>query len=407
LVLVSLGYGAVPDANLVSYNFAGTINNNWGWNFPNGTPPIGTQYSGTVVYDISVQGIPYPNSSSTYIYDNAIVSIKFTVGDYSLSGKGGRIYVYNDTGNGIIGFQSWAVLGSELSGNIEGYFLNALELYLRNTSGPMPGGFSLPKDLSFFYSTLSQSEAEYDVISVDYQNSRLVGSGPLSLLQPVKGIDFFVNSHRLSGQELDHVLFVATSVLPQLLGGSTERIRVASRASWWGLKEGTFSLPNPHAFSTCSRLKKDGKSKDYRLKPLEVCEVGRAWQVGLAAVQVPNFTEQEVLDAVQALWPGRPVATILAEAAQLAGFDPTQGTGAAIVGSTGVLRKSWLLRHPVVGLTLVEHNVTAECIEGALSWCYATGYSKPWSQIVIYAPTRAGALQSVSDLAAIFGTFLP
>ncbi|MEK6283988.1 MAG: hypothetical protein AABN95_26865 [Acidobacteriota bacterium] len=215
-----------------------------------------------------------------------------------------------------------------------------------------------------------------------------------------------VSGQRLSGLEERHVLFVATNVLPQLIGGTAERIRVASRAAWWGLKEGTFSLPNPHVFSSCSQLQPNGKAKDVRLGPLEICSASRAWQVGLSGVQVPNFTDHEVLQAVEALWPGRPIEAVLAEAAQLAGFDPNQGDGADIVNSTGVLRKSWLLRHPVVGLTLVERDVTTECIEGARSWCYATGYSKPWPQITKYAPTREAALQSVADLATLFGGFL-
>jgi probable HAF family extracellular repeat protein len=213
----------------------------------------------------------------------------------------------------------------------------------------------------------------------------------------------FVNGSRLSGHQLENVFFVATTVLPQLVGTRSERIRVASRSSWWGLKEGTFSLPNPHVFSTCNRLGLNDKAKDVRLGPLEVCEAGGAWQVGLAAAQVPNFTDQQVLDVVETIWPGRAIETVLGEAARFAGFDLNQGTGAAILSTTGVLRRSWLLRHPVVGLTLVERNVTTECIDGAQPWCYGTG----WPETSKYASTKPAALQSVSDLAAFFEAFVP
>ncbi|HEV2201437.1 MAG TPA: hypothetical protein VGR73_16585 [Bryobacteraceae bacterium] len=225
----------------------------------------------------------------------------------------------------------------------------------------------------------------------------------ISLIHP---IDYFVNGHRLVGWELTNVLFVATKVVPQLsqlLGDRSQRITVASRSSWWGLKEGTFSSSNPTAFSSCNELRPNGTSRDVPLKPLEICGPGRAWQVGLAAVQVPNFTDQEVLDIVGLLWPNKTLGAVLTEAAQLAGFDPASGTGAAIVASTGDLRKSWLLRHPVVGLTLVERNVTAECIETSSSFCYGTG----WLQTKDFAPTRDAAMRSISDLAAIFGAVSP
>jgi hypothetical protein len=118
---------------------------------------------------------------------------------------------------------------------------------------------------------------------------------------------------------------------------------------------------------------------------------------------VPNFTDQEVLNIIQALWPGRVVTDVLAEAATLAGYDPTQGTGAAIVSSEDDLRKSWLLRHPVVGFTLVEQNVTDECIDAAMPWCYGTG----WKETEKYAPAREGALQSIADLTTIFSILIP
>jgi hypothetical protein len=204
-----------------------------------------------------------------------------------------------------------------------------------------------------------------------------------------------VNGHTLQGNDDRWVRFVATTVVPQLAGSRSTRLQVAARASWWGLKEGTFSKDNPHAFSSCGA--------NQPLGPLETCAAGQAWQVGLAAVQVGTFTEQTVLNQVQALWPGRSVTDILAETAQLAGYDPAQGTGAAIVASSGVLRKSWLLRHPTVGITFVEQSVTAECINASATYCYGTS----WTQTAWYAPTKQGALQSISDLTAIFNSLAP
>src|SRR5207302_4145652 len=204
-----------------------------------------------------------------------------------------------------------------------------------------------------------------------------------------------VNGHTLTGNDLQWVRFVGTTVVPQLAGSRNARLQVAARASWWGLKEGTFSKDNPHAFSSCGANKPLG--------PLETCTAGLAWQVGLAGVQVPNFSEQTVLNIVQSLWPGRSNTDVLAETARLAGYDPGQGTGASIVSSSGVLRKSWLLRNPAVGMTLVEQNVTAECINASASYCYGTS----WAQTQWYAPTQQGALRSIADLTAILDKLAP
>jgi len=235
--------------------------------------------------------------------------------------------------------------------------------------------------------------------------SNSAGSGKSTIVsvmvKPIRQL--VVNGNKVTGLQEKWVRFVASEVVPQLLGNRTDRIRVASRSTWWGLKEGTFSLVDPHAFSVCSVLLPNGRSKDERLGPLDVCSPGRAWQVGLAAVQVPNFTETEVLNTVNALWPGSPPTPVPPAVATLAGFDPTQGTGAAIVASSGDLRKSWLLRHPVVGITLVEINVTAECIDDARSFCYGTG----WTDTRKYAPRRDAALENIGDVAAIFNLLSP
>lgn len=117
-------------------------------------------------------------------------------------------------------------------------------------------------------------------------------------------------------------------------------------------------------------------------------------------MQVTNFSDQDVADTVSSLWPGRSIADVLSEVARLAGYDPLQGTGLSIVSSSGSLRRSWLLRHPAVGLTLVERNVTSECISSSRPWCYGTD----WDETARYAPTRDAAFQSIQDLSVIFET---
>ena len=209
-----------------------------------------------------------------------------------------------------------------------------------------------------------------------------------------------VNGTALSTVQATNLDYVARSVLPRLPGDERQRLDVAARAAWWGLKEATYSLPQPHSFSSC------GPSNE-RKAPLDVCPAGEPWQVGLAAVQVPNFTDLEVERAIELLTPAITADGALREAVLLAGFDPQVGTGAAIVASTGRLRRSWLLRHPAVGMLLVERNVTQECLESSSScrsnppvWCFR----KRWPETAAFAADCAASLRSVSDLRQILGS---
>jgi hypothetical protein len=217
------------------------------------------------------------------------------------------------------------------------------------------------------------------------------------------GAALVVNGHLLHTSEQTWVRFVAKTVVPQLRGTREERIKIAAEVSWWGLKEGIYRTKNPITFSSCSRVQPDGKSKDVRLGPLESCEKGRAWQVGLAAVQVPNFSSQKVLDTVDQLWPGKAVPDVLKETFKFAGIPAGHPVATAILNSTGDLQKSWLLRHPVVGFTLVDLNIRHQCINSTNSYCFGTG----WEQTRLYAPTREGAMRSIADLKSIYERFAP
>lgn len=212
-----------------------------------------------------------------------------------------------------------------------------------------------------------------------------------------------VNGHRLHPNEERWVRFVGKSVVPQLRGPREERIKIAAEATWWGLKEGIYRLPNPIAFSSCSQKQQSGGQKDVRLGPTQICESGRAWQVGLAGVQVPNFTDQKVLDTVKALWPDRSADDVLKETLKLAGLNPSDASGKAILSSEGALRRSWLLRNPVVGFTLVDLNIRRQCLQANNSYCYGTG----WEQTKLYAPTREGALKSIADLTKLYDKLAP
>ena len=120
--------------------------------------------------------------------------------------------------------------------------------------------------------------------------------------------------------------------------------------------------------------------------------------MGLAAVQVPYHMTKVYSTRSTHCGPGVPRLMCSAKLQELPGYDSTTGTGAAIVASTGYLQRSWLLRHPVVGMYLEEPVVTTECINAV----HVSALVRAWPETQHYAPTQQAALQSISDLAAIF-----
>jgi hypothetical protein len=212
-------------------------------------------------------------------------------------------------------------------------------------------------------------------------------------------IDWAVNGHVLTAGEQAPVLVIAADVVPRLSGTREDRLLFAARGAWWALKEGTWeqSLPAVYGYSNCNSA-----SGDHVIGPTEICGAGRAWQVGLAAVQVPGHTSAELEARVPVLFPGLTADALLADVAAKAG--ETKATSDAIVASTGSLRASWLLRVPAIGFdALVPGEVIPECIDGTKSWCFGSA----WSETKKFAPTQAAALVSIGDLHRILSLLAP
>jgi hypothetical protein len=211
--------------------------------------------------------------------------------------------------------------------------------------------------------------------------------------------DWTVNGHALTAGEQAPVLIIAADVVPRLSGTRADRLIFAARGAWWALKEGTWeqSLPSIYGYSNCNSA-----SGDHVIGPTEICGAGRAWQVGLAAVQVPGHTSAELEARVPVLFPGLTADALLADVATKAG--ETKATSDAIVASTGSLRASWLLRVPAIGFdALVPGEVIPECIDGTKSWCFGTA----WPETKKFAPTQAAALVSIGDLHRILSLLAP
>ena len=225
------------------------------------------------------------------------------------------------------------------------------------------------------------------------------GASPEAAPHDAGPIDWTVNGHLLTAGEQAPVLIIASDVVPRLPGTREDRLIFAARGAWWALKEGTWeqTLPAIYGYSNCNSA-----SGDHVIGPTEICGTGRAWQVGLAAVQVPGHTSAELEARVPALFPGMTADALLADVAKKAG--ETQAISDAIVASTGSLRASWLLRVPAIGFdALVPGEVIPECIDGTKSWCFGTA----WPETKKFAPTQAAALVSIGDLHRILSLLAP
>ncbi len=180
----------------------------------------------------------------------------------------------------------------------------------------------------------------------------------------------------LSTSEERWVRFVKREVLAKLPGNAAKRARTAAVVSWWSLKEGAFGVkPDPFHHNLCS----DGQGQ-HQLKPTETCS-GAAWQVGLAALQLPNVTDAEV-DATARTIHGDPVA-VLARVARQAGLTVGTPDYDRVVKSSGRLRASWLARDGAIGMSL-NRPFVEPCLKGGPTWCYGS-----WDEARAYASSTA------------------
>lgn len=206
-----------------------------------------------------------------------------------------------------------------------------------------------------------------------------------------------VNGYTLSSDEQKWVRWIASNTVPRIEGTRATRLTTASRVSWWSLKEGVLEIDNVHPYSNCAY------PTQHLLGPLEICQPGYAWQVGIAAGQVPNYSLSSTEATALRLYPGWTVRQVLAHTASYSGYASGTATHTAIVNSSGQLKNSWLLRNHGVGFTHVAPSVYSECISGSLYWCYGTG----WLESRLYAPDKTTALRVIRELQATLDGLAP
>ncbi len=216
------------------------------------------------------------------------------------------------------------------------------------------------------------------------------GGEPLDCTGPT------VNGHAVAEPACSWLEYLGRDVVPALAGSREERLDIASIVAWWSLKEGVLFLDNPIVYSHCAF-----ESGSEYIDPLETCPEGRAWQVGIAGIQVPTFLDDRPSDQAALLYPSLTEDEVLEATAIEALVTAPEVAG--VVASSGSLRVSWLLRNSAIGVSLQVALVENECIDGSYDWCFGSG----WTATALYAPDKPSALQSIADIRAIFDQLAP
>ncbi|MBI2588997.1 hypothetical protein HYW35_02215 [Candidatus Saccharibacteria bacterium] len=187
----------------------------------------------------------------------------------------------------------------------------------------------------------------------------------------------------LGGQQLDAtqtkwIKYIAENVVPNLGGSADANATMAANGTWWSLREGVLSLDNPIGYSNCGT-----GSGNTHINFTDVCPPGYAWQVGLAAVQVPNPSASEVIAKAQELHPGSNLKDILGQVSTASGHPQGDPEYDKAVNSSGDLQKSLLLRDSATGFFFVDKEVVNEClIPNPKSWCIGNSFSSNQQSII-------------------------
>jgi hypothetical protein len=202
----------------------------------------------------------------------------------------------------------------------------------------------------------------------------------------------------LSAKQELWIRYIGEQIVPLVPGTASERIDKSAYVAWWALKEDVLDYNNPLSYSNCSI------PPDQHIGPVELCpNPNNAWQVGISGVQATYTTLPQAETIASTVYPQLSIEEVLTDAAVKAGFGATTQLGQTVATSSDRLETSWLLRNGPVGFERQYPTVYDECFVQALSWCFGSG----WPSTASFAPTQAGAQQSVADLKAIFQTLAP
>jgi hypothetical protein len=215
-------------------------------------------------------------------------------------------------------------------------------------------------------------------------------------LTPKKNLK--VNGHLLTSLESKNVQWIAHCIVPYLPGKLSDQAEIAAKTTWWSLREGVMDRAENRAFSYANCHTNEGGA----WPPLKNCP-SNIWQVGLPAGQVMNYSPEKIAEKISKLEPTVDPHidedVLVRWSASLAGYVEGTTEYRGIVRSTDRVRRSWLVRNPLVGFMLVaEEEVTGECLIDHHKWCTSGDYPSA----VKYSHSRAGVLRAIGDLKRIY-----
>lgn len=217
---------------------------------------------------------------------------------------------------------------------------------------------------------------------------------------PPSGPELFVNGNQLSKTQRKNVLWVKHCILPHLPGTREEKLTTASRTTWWSLREGIFNLKD-HKIFRYSNCHEGGRDRFRSNFPLYACP-GNIWQVGIGAAQVMNYSRKTVSEMKTEIF-GENISerALLKWTALLAGYPAGTTANTQIVHSKGKVRRSWMMKNPLIAFQLVAHSeVKDECLIDKKRWCFGKGYPEARK----FAVNEAAMLRSIRDLRRIFSS---
>ncbi len=186
-----------------------------------------------------------------------------------------------------------------------------------------------------------------------------------------------LNRGKLSTSEATNLRWIKNCVVPFLPGTPETRALLAAQVSWWSLREGVMGFEGKKLFgyANCHENGED----TYRTKqPLYNCGTN-IWQAGVAAGQVMNYSAAfyaaKTRATIAELSPQVTERQLLEWSATLAGYPAGTGTHRAIVSSKGRVKRSWLMRNPLIGyLVTAQQEVVKECYQQKKRWCFAGSF---------------------------------
>jgi len=202
-----------------------------------------------------------------------------------------------------------------------------------------------------------------------------------------------VNGHDLSTREGGNLKWIAQWTVPNFGMSRYNAIRdYIAKGTWWSLKEQVLTNLNAYNFNLCNF-----PTGDKAIGPLDACPLHRAWQVGIAAVQVPNYPLARVQERATSVY-GQDIKTVLGRSAQQAGYNPGSSTYNSIVSSKGDVQKAWLLKSHLVGLYFVPEEVNIECLVPLpKNWCYGT-YGDTCTRCGWYSPDAFSIQEHINEV---------